>query len=444
MHRARHNESGNIFAVVFGGVALVGVLGAAAMNVLAGPVRTITAVTQKNIAQTNLMTSARIIISASAAGTSGGDADSDGIIEPAPYKDAGTFPAPVGGGLLPDDLGLSRTDPWGTAYGYCVWDHGTVNSSTGRLTGDNTPGASSQFVLAVIAAGPDKVFSTTCEAFTSGPVAVVSAAGSDDVVLKYSYAEALALSGGLWTLNSADANQAELQDTSGAVNVSVNRSGGIVSAVGVNASTIDATAVIATTISAAASANDTLQIGGALRLDDSAGSATVCGAGQSGALRLNAAHDGLEICNGASFQAFATGGGGGALSALSDVTLTTPGAGQVLTFNGSEWVNGAAPVTSESDPRVGATDSGKWCRGDGAAVQCDQPAPFSGYEVLSQNFTATANVWYAVNCPSGKKALGGACNAANGRSYITSSQFACLVPSGPAGITVYVTCAVVD
>ena len=36
-------------------------------------------------------------------------------------------------------------------------------------------------------------------------------------------------------------------------------------------------------------------------------------------------------------------------------------------------------ITSESDPQVGAVTSGKWCRGDGSAVQCNQNPPSGGH-----------------------------------------------------------------
>lgn len=431
------HQRGNIFAALFGATALVGVLGAAAMNTLAGPVSTVQRVTQKNIAQNNLMLSARILISAAE------DADADGLNEPPAYRAAGVLPAPAGGGLLPDNLGLALTDPWGVAYGLCVWDHGATNASANRLNGDNTGAASTQMLLAVVSAGPDRAFETTCAAYSGGPVSIAVASGSDDVIFKYSYAEAAAASGGLWTLNTTDANTAELADGGGAVKISADRAGGIVSSVG----------VVTSTLSASASANDTLQIAGGLRLDDGAGSATVCAAGQKGAVRLSSTHDAIEICDGASafiplrasppdgdkgdisvtangdtweidpgavgadelaaaavtfvkMQDIATnrllgrssagagsveqlsiGAGlslsGGVLSAtpgaqalddLTDVEFTALQAGDVLTYNGAGWVNGSA-VMAEVDPKVGTLTNGKWCRADGTKIECDQDAP---------------------------------------------------------------------
>ena len=42
------------------------------------------------------------------------------------------------------------------------------------------------------------------------------------------------------------------------------------------------------------------------------------------------------------------GGGGGSLDSLADVTITTPGAGQVLTYNGTLWVNQTVPSASST------------------------------------------------------------------------------------------------
>ena len=195
--KPRFSERGNVFAMLFAAVALTGVLASVGMQTLTGPVTTITRVTQKNIADTNLLMNAKIIISAATAGTTGGDADGDGIIEPAPFNVAALGEqAPRGGGFLPTTLGLSLSDPWGTRYGYCVWDHGSVNTSPNRLTGDNTADAPAQPAIAIISAGPDKTFQTECAPYASGPIAITRDAGSDDIVFKYTYAEASANANG--------------------------------------------------------------------------------------------------------------------------------------------------------------------------------------------------------------------------------------------------------
>lgn len=284
----RRRMRGNVFALLFAAVALTGVLAAVGMQTLTGPVTTITKVTQKNIAETNLLMNAKIIINAAVTGVSGGDADADGTIEPAPFTAAagGEIP-PVHGGFLPTNLGLSLTDPWGTKYGYCVWDHGTVNTSVGRIKGDNTVSAGIQPVIAVISAGPDKVFQTTCAEYTSGPIAVTKTGGSDDILQTFTYDAASASSNGLWTLNVQNQAKAELKNAAGsAVNVSINRDTGIGDFLGVTTDTL-------------AAKTNVVSMGGGLKLDTQA-NVTDCSAGGGGTLRYNASTKKLEICDGTS------------------------------------------------------------------------------------------------------------------------------------------------
>jgi len=282
-------ERGNVFAMLFAAVALTGVLAAVGMQTLTGPVSTITRVTQRNVADNNLLMNAKIIVNAAVTAVAGGDSDGDGIIEPAEFVSAavGETP-PTNGGFLPTDLGLALTDPWGSKYGYCVWDHGTTNTSTNRLTGDNTSTASTQVVLALIAAGPDKTFQTTCSVYSGGPVQVTKASGSDDLIFKYSYAEAAASSNGLWTINVSDDAKAELKDTSGsAVNVTIDRDTGIGDFLGLTTSVISA------------KTDQTVALDGGLLLDADGGGATTCTAAEKGSLRLNSDRDDLELCDGA-------------------------------------------------------------------------------------------------------------------------------------------------
>src|SRR5581483_7983440 len=219
-------------------------------------------------------------------GVSGGDADGDGIIEPSAYIPAGGGETPpTNGGYLPSNLGLALTDPWGTKYGYCVWDHGATNSSAGRITGDNTATAATQPVIAIIAAGPDKQFQTICPAYSGGELTVTKAGGSDDLIFKYTYAEATASSNGLWTLNVTDQAKAELKDSSGTARVSIDRATGIGDFLGVTTDTI-----------AARTGNITLD--GGLKFDTEA-NVTSCGAAEAGTVRYNAAATVLEVCDGA-------------------------------------------------------------------------------------------------------------------------------------------------
>lgn len=65
------------------------------------------------------------------------------------------------GWAVPATSGAGKSDPWGTALKYCVWDNGVTNSSSGRLNGDN-PANPASIQLAVVSAGPDRKFDTSC------------------------------------------------------------------------------------------------------------------------------------------------------------------------------------------------------------------------------------------------------------------------------------------
>ena len=315
MLRGRRDELGNVFALLFGAVALVGVLGKASMDTLTGPVTTSQRVTQKARAESDMLNAANVLVRA--AGTA--DADNDGFTEARPFR-AATGPAPVGGGWLPNDLGLALTDPYGTPYGLCVWDHGSATASTGRLAGDNTATAATQTVLALIAAGPDRTFQTSCAAYSGG--AVTPARAGDDLVQAYSYSMAAAQGGGLWTLNPSDANRAELRDGTGTATVTVDRSGGLLAALALQTGLISATAA----------SDDTISVSGGLLLDTSDGTATTCENGLAGSLRLNDARTRLEICDGTGWAVF---------KAAPDA----PGSDTQIAFNDNGTLAGASSLT---------------------------------------------------------------------------------------------------
>lgn len=211
--RIYRRRTGNIVAMLFGGVALVGVMGASVSNLIVGPATTVTKVTQKNMTENDLLMNAKVVIMHASTLPLGGDEDDDGYIEPAafiPTSDAScNITLPGQGGCLPHDIGAVLTDPWGTLYAYCVWDHGEINSSTNRIDGeDKTSGA----VLAIISAGPNKQFETPCLAYDGDPDTndiVINPKGvGDDLVQIYTYAGAVAGSGGLWTLKRSEPDTA--------------------------------------------------------------------------------------------------------------------------------------------------------------------------------------------------------------------------------------------
>jgi photosystem II stability/assembly factor-like uncharacterized protein len=207
--KKKSGKSGSIFFTLFAGVVMVGVLASSMNIIMRGPVTTMSRVTQRTIAEQNMLASGKLAIMAAANQPGSGDCDADNMVEPIAWSLTGTGTPPGGGGFLPDDIGASPTDPWGNTYGYCVWDHGTEIQTTCatpllRLKG---AAAANGPALAILSAGPDKIFQTSC---ADAPAYVVKAAASDDIVLPYGYAEAEAASGGLWNLKSGDPTIAEI------------------------------------------------------------------------------------------------------------------------------------------------------------------------------------------------------------------------------------------
>lgn len=194
---ARTRQSGNVFFALFGAVGLVGVLGAALMTVLKGPVAGMQKVTKYTVAENAMIAAGRLAIVEAR-----DDCDSDDVMEPLAWDDAGRAPHPSGGGLIPSTVGSSKQDPWGNSFGYCAWDHGAEVAHAGcGGAGQNRLGGNADIeddaggiVLAVISSGPDRVFQSPCGAH---PDYVTK--GGDDIVLEYTYGEAQSLAGGLWT-----------------------------------------------------------------------------------------------------------------------------------------------------------------------------------------------------------------------------------------------------
>lgn len=250
--RARTRESGNIFTFLFGAVAVVGVITAVTMNLISGPIRTASRVNALNSVEAQMIAGGKILILDAVTQTNDGDVDSDGTIEPREYTtQAGGI---TGGGSIPATVGATRTDPWGILFGYCVWDAGSVDNgkndagtgTTNRLNGANTQ---TDTVLALISAGPDKVFQTTCYAFDgSNPQGVSKASGSDDIVMKWTYAEARAASSEMWNIKAGTPSTAtiakdlEITDpnAAGAITASINRATGVGDFLGITTDLITA------------------------------------------------------------------------------------------------------------------------------------------------------------------------------------------------------------
>ena len=352
-------QSGNIFTMLFGAVALTGVLAAVGMQTITGPVTTITKVTQKNITDTHLLTNANIIIMEAGTQDDNGDDDGDGYIEPIEYVTDVALGL-TGGGAMPATLGASLTDPWGTSYGYCVWDHGPTidgkddggaGSTLNRLAGEDSTTAP---VIAVMSAGANKVFETDCYAYgDGGSEGVVKPAGSDDYIFQYTYSEAAAAGAGLWQIKSGDADTAEIQKnleikdaSTGTVKASVDSVLGIGDFLGITTDVLNA------------KTGDFLDVTGGLVLDNSI---TTCGASNKGAIRLNSTSDTIEMCDGV--DDWDEVGVGGVTDNDGDTFITFEDAGPVdtdtITFTTDDvdrmTINGSGVVNVVGNQTVGGT-----------------------------------------------------------------------------------------
>lgn len=205
------SSKGSIIFVLYASIAMVGVIGAVGMNLMKGPVRAMSVVTKRTLAENNMMAAGKLALIMSA--EQPGDCDGDGLVEPVEWSSPSVGVShPFNGGVLPATIGATLQDPWGNHYGYCAWDHGSVllhancGASAKRLKGANDP---AKLVIAIISSGPDKVFQTGCQPEGSGEY-LLKIPGNDDIVLAYSFAEAITLSGGLWMLKQNDTQTATI------------------------------------------------------------------------------------------------------------------------------------------------------------------------------------------------------------------------------------------
>ena len=326
----RRNQRGNAIIMLFAAIGMAGVVTYGLNNIMRGPAVTTAEISRRTIAENNLVASTRLAIAGAAKNQSnGGDCDGDGFVEPLPYR-AGS-PAPSGGGLLPMTMGASLADPWGNQYGYCVWDPGTLKksdnvaacggSSANRLNGgprDDKP------AIAVISAGKNGAFETSCAAYVDNSTVMVNKpAASDDIVLSYTYAEANGVGAGEWKLKAADPNVAE-------VGKDLEVAGGA-SFVG---------------------ALDTRQ--GGLKLPQDPGDDSVtgaCDAGKDQQLRLNMSSDppALEMCNVAGTGWTVVSGGGGAAPGQQYPTCIFPQIKKVaeVDYAGQVFMSGDKMFSSE-------------------------------------------------------------------------------------------------
>ncbi len=178
-------NKGNVLTALLGVIGIIGVLGVSAYGLIHGPVRSAAVVTMRSKAQAELVLTSRMMIQAAT------DTDADGVPE-APAFDPAATPTIANAGGIPLTVGAGKRDAWGTPYAYCVWDHGSVNSSADRLTGDAS-GYGDKLLLAIVSAGPDRVFQTSCD---DAPTYLTEDVNSDDIIDRYTFAQAEAM--GLW------------------------------------------------------------------------------------------------------------------------------------------------------------------------------------------------------------------------------------------------------
>ncbi len=164
------------------------------MATMRGPLSTMVEVNRREQAKAELRVAASLVL------VNSGDtcADVDSYTEGPDPAGAG----PTGGGVLPA-VGASQNDPWGNPYGYCAWDHGDIAANfdgcgTNILAGNTS---TNNIAIAVVSAGPDGAFNTTCAADNAGTNDYVEpdGGGGDDIVVSMTYDQAVSGGGGLWT-----------------------------------------------------------------------------------------------------------------------------------------------------------------------------------------------------------------------------------------------------
>lgn len=344
---------------------MVGILGAATMTFIRGPLASSVNINRQTLAEQHLQFAIRLAAySAATQQADGGDCDGDGYIEPIPYVDAGAAPHPNGGGFIPSNVGAARRDPWGNDYGYCAWDHGASVNAAGcggvgqaRQVGGNT---SSWEVIGVVSAGRDGVFQTACNDWTDTNAdnvpdtpLMAKPIGSDDIVMTWTYAEATAGADGLWKLKSGDSTTAEIDR-----NLSVKDGGGA----------------------------EQLSF-------DAATAALTIGAGGSGSFP-NVKADFI-----------------GALTAPNIEFLSPINATADIQANGTTIIDAASGliVSGEQDPKIGTVEAGKWCKTDaGGLVSCDQDLPNpSSIGTLEPDKWCKTDAGGVINCDQNPPITGG-------------------------------------
>lgn len=386
-------ESGNVFFTLFGAVALVGVLGASTMSLMRGPVSTVAAVNKQVRTESRLMIAGRL--AAVEAAQNGTDCDGDGVTEPLPPDTAGPGCSAAqagGGGCTPVTVGGDKTDPWGSPVMYCAWDHGTgaAGCSADLQPGEADP--SGLAVLAVISAGPDRTFQSTC-----GASPAYLTRDGDDLAYVFDESEAAAAGagGGLWELVSGD-------PTAATINKDLQIS----------------TAADFTGAAVSFDASSTLDLAGRLFLPtDSEWSS--CLGPDKGVMRFHDATANIQVCDGAGNW---LGVGGRTLPALDDVPAYGA-AGDFLRVNGTAdgvAFASAALLDLADTPNAYTGAAGQFLRVNGAGdAVAFASASFLDLVDVPASYAGAADFAVVVN------------SAGDGLAFVSSSMFT--GPTGPQG-----------
>jgi hypothetical protein len=147
----RRQQQGSILTLVLLGILAVGVLATLAYGsyyqIARGTLDTV------NRAHSSaLLTQAAYTLA-----TEASDTDMDGTAEP-----------PAGGSVLndgweiPATSGSPKVDAWGSKIMYCPWDNGSVNNPVAHRKLGANPALPNSIQFALVSAGPDKTFNTSC------------------------------------------------------------------------------------------------------------------------------------------------------------------------------------------------------------------------------------------------------------------------------------------
>lgn len=354
---------------------MVGILGAAVVSYIRGPLAASVRVTRHNAAETSLSMGMQLAAVASATRqANNGDCDGDGYIEPIPYRSAGAAPHPTGGGLIPLTIGAAKADPWQRDFGYCTFDHGPTvdDAACGGAGQARQRGANSGILpaLALVSAGPNGEFETVCNDYADANLdnipdapLVATPLGSDDIAYSWTYAEAAGASDGLWKLEAGDPSTAEIDR-----NLSVKDGGGV------EQFSFDAAT-------------------GALAL----------GAGGSGAFPTVKA-DFLDALTAP------------AIEVLAPINATAP-----LAMNGTDIIDASGLIVhGEQDPQIATVEDGKFCTGNASgSVTCQSAAPSGAIGTVEDGKWCKGNTGGIITCQENPPSGGG--GGGGGSTKITLS-----------------------